>query len=282
MVQESIGAGSPAQSIKLAVKSSDNVVLAVTFVIITLAAVLLAEEKLGILIVFLIISGISLFYIRLYQISFLGNAFRVQNGRQAHLLESIRRIAHQLDMPSVDVYIAQDPYLNAFAVGYARPFTVVLHSAIVEELTREELEAILYHEMAHIKLKHTIITAYLYPVGLLVPLFGPVVTWVFGFWTRRAELACDRVAVTFIGNPHVVVSALMKVHVGAKFAQYMNEEGVIYQDKVGSGVMRLISQSIVSHPFLVTRVREIMSYSYKINLLQTQPQPRPFPSSESL
>lgn len=265
---------------KLAKKSSDNVVLAVTFVLVFLASLLLAEEKLEILIAFFIVTGVSLFYIRLYQISFLGNAFRVQNGRHAHLLDSVRRIAQQLDMPPVDVYIAQDPYLNAFAVGYTRPFTIVLHSAIVEELTKEELEAILYHEMAHIKLKHTLITAYLYPIGLLIPLFGPVVTWIFGFWSRRAELACDRVAVTLTGNPHIVVSALMKVHVGSRFAQYMSEEGVMYQDKIGSGLMRLISQSTASHPFLVTRVHEIMSYSYQINLLQPQPQPQPQPLSQ--
>ncbi len=258
--------------LKLSKKTGDTIVLFITIIALILGSFFLAdqlfEEVEGLLTAFFIILGISLFYIKLYQISFLGNAFRVQNGRHAHLIDSIRIVAHKLDMPPVDVYIAQDPYLNAFAIGYTRPFTIVLHSAIVEELTREELESILIHEMAHIKLKHTIITAYLYPVGILIPILGPFLTWIFGFWTRRAELACDRVAATIMRDPHIVASALMKVHVGSKFAQYMHEEGVIYQDKVGAGAMRQLSQSLSSHPFLVTRIHEVFNHSYNIGLLK--------------
>ncbi len=268
--------------LELAKKSSDTVVLIITVVILVLVAVILAEEKLSALLAIMIVVGVSLFYVKLYQISFLGNAFRVQNGRHAHLVDSVRTIAHQLDMPPVDVYIAQDPYLNAFAVGYTRPYTIVLHSAIVEELSKAELDVILFHEMAHIKLKHTAIVSYVYPIGILIPVLGPMVRWIFGFWSRRAELACDRVASTFTRDPHTVVSALMKIHVGSKFAQYMSEEGVLYQDKIGSGAMRLISQSMYSHPFLVTRVREVMSHSYKTGILTTPQTPTaPVPAATS-
>jgi Zn-dependent protease with chaperone function len=207
--------------LSVAKKSSDLTILIVTILVLSLAFVLIAEEKTVLFIVVVMITIASLFYIRLHQISFLGNAFRVQNGQHAYLIGMVQKIAQQLEMPTVDVFITQDPVLNAFALGYSKPYTIVLHSAIVEQLTKEELEAILFHEMAHIKLKHTIITAYLYPAGQIIPVLGPLFTWIFGFWSRRAELACDRVAVAYTQSPHIVISALMKVHVGSRFAEYL-------------------------------------------------------------
>ena len=158
---------------------------------------------------------VSLIYVRIFQITFLGNALRIQNGRHAYLLQIVQEISTNLQMPSVDVYITQDPYLNAFAVGYARPFTIVLHSATVEELSPEELRAILIHEMAHIKYRHTIISAYTQPLSVLVPVLGPAITWLFGFWSRRAEMACDRLAISYTRDPDTAINALVKVHVGA-------------------------------------------------------------------
>ncbi len=220
----------------------------------------------GFVVSFVIILAVILLYIRLYQIKFLGNALRVQTGRHAYLLEIVDEVSGRLNMPKVDVFIAQDPYLNAFAVGYHHPYTIVLHSATVDELTPEELKAILVHEMGHIKYKHTIIMAYIQPMSVLVPVLGPIVAWSFGFWSRRAELACDRLATAYMNDPHVVASALMKVHVGSKFAAYMTEEGVYKQDVQSKGVMRLLSQSLATHPFLVTRVSEIMNFSKRAKI----------------
>lgn len=249
-------------AVVLARERTDIVVLGITLMF--LFGVLLYSGlaiDLSLVIVFAMLLGGILFYIRLYQIGFLGNALRVQSGRHAYLLEIVNEISANLKMPKVDVFIAQDPYLNAFAVGYHHPYTIVLHSAIVDELSPEELKAILVHEMGHIKYRHTVILAYLNPFSLLVPILGPFVSWAFGFWSRRAELACDRLATAYMGNPHVVSSALMKVHVGSKFAEYLTEEGVYQQDIYSKGTMRKLSQSLSGHPFLVTRVREINRFA---------------------
>jgi Zn-dependent protease with chaperone function len=247
-------------------KSGDTVVLFVTITIVVLAGFLLAENVVEIFAALLIVLLIALFYIKLYQISFLGNAFRVQNGRYAPLKDMVQTIARDLHMPYVDVFITQDPYLNAFAVGYSRPFTIVLHSAIVQELTEAELRAILTHEMAHVKYRHTVVSAYTQPLVMLVPVLGPVTGWIFGFWHRRAELTADRLALAYTKDSSTLINALMKVHIGSKFAEYMQEEGVLYQAQISSGPMRLLAQSLQTHPMLVTRVKEVMKSAHKFGL----------------
>ncbi|OGL31333.1 hypothetical protein A3F37_03135 [Candidatus Saccharibacteria bacterium RIFCSPHIGHO2_12_FULL_41_12] len=210
--------------------------------------------------------GFSLFAVRLYQINYLGNALRVQNGRHSFLRDIANKISRDLDMPQVDVFISQNPFLNAFAIGYIKPYTIVLHSAIVEELTQQEVTSIIAHEMGHIKLKHTWVSAYVNPLAVLVPFLGPVIGWIFGFWGRRAELAADRVAVAYTRNPHTVVSALTKVYVGSKFAEYMGEEGIAFQQKMSHGLMKLMAQSTASHPFLTTRGYEAIRFAQKLGI----------------
>lgn len=268
----SVSSSSPPQQpnlLKVAKERMDAVVLMLTAMFLgglfLLSGVAL---DIGLIIFFAIVLGGILFYIRLFQIGFLGNALRVQSGKHAHLLEMVNEISATLAMPTVDVFITQDPYLNAFAVGYHHPYTIVLHSATVDELTPDELKAVLVHEMGHIKYKHTIITAYTQPMSVLVPVLGPIVAWSFGFWSRRAELTCDRLATAYVGSPHTVASALMKIHVGSKFAAYLTEEGVYQQDVYSKGTMRQLSQSLSTHPFLVTRVREVMEFAKRSGIVQ--------------
>jgi Zn-dependent protease with chaperone function len=252
--------------VRIARKGSDVTVLIITLVLLCVGGLILATDALELFITAMAFLAFSLLYIRLYQISFLGNAFRVQNGRYAKLKTMVEDVAQDLKMPYVDVFIAQDPYLNAFAIGYTHPFTIVLHSAIVEQLDDKELRAVLCHEMGHIKYKHTMISAYTTPLTQLIPIIGPITGWFFGYWSRRAELTCDRLALAYTRDPHTVITALIKIHVGPKFAEYMQEEGVLYQARVGKGAMRAMAQSLSSHPYLVTRVKEVIKYAEALQL----------------
>ncbi len=260
--------------IRIARKSSDLTVLIITIIIALLFFVFLADQRIQLFYIGMVLMLVILFYIRLYQISFLAGALRVQNSRHAYMAKMVAEISVNLKMPYVDVFITQDPYLNAFALGYTHPFTIVLHSATVDGLTEAEVRAVLVHEMGHIKYKHTMISAYLTPFTQLIPFIGPFSSWLFGFWSRRSELTADRLALAYTRDPHTVAMALIKVHVGANYAQYMEEQGVLYQEHISHGTMRKLAQSLQGHPFLVTRIQEILKYSqiFGINNPQLPPQ----------
>lgn len=246
--------------VDVARKKTDTVVLIITLLV---ALALLGIVAISDYTILFIVAGsvlASLFYVSIFQTSLLAGSMRVQNGKHAYLLEIANEITTALDVPPVDIYITQEPYLNAFAIGYTRPFSIVLHSAVVENLSSEEIKAILLHEIGHVVYHHTVITSY---IGSLanVPGVGPLSNWFFGFWSRRAELACDRLAAAYLGDAEPVMNALVNIHVGPKTGQYMGVEGVVYQDIKGKGVMRAIAQSLRSHPFLVTRISEVAVFS---------------------
>lgn len=250
------------EAVRIARKKSDVTVLIIT-VLIALGFVGFMSIGSPDVLIFVIVSLLaSLFYVSLFQVRLLASSMRVQNGKHAFLLDIANEITTNLKVPPVDIYITQDPYLNAFAIGYTRPFSIVLNSAVVERLSEKEIKAILLHEIGHVIYHHTIITSYIAPLSSL-PVVGAIITWVFGFWSRRAELTCDRLATAYTRDSHSVMSALIDIHVGAGIGEYMGEEGVIYQDIKGRGLMRKISQSLQTHPFLVTRVSEIINFSNK-------------------
>jgi len=50
------------------------------------------------------------------------------------------------------VYIINADYMNAFASGYRRTFSdVAITRGLMEKLTRDELAAVMAHELSHIK-----------------------------------------------------------------------------------------------------------------------------------
>lgn len=89
-------------------------------------------------------------------------------------------------------------------------------------------------------------------------------------WQRAAELTCDRAALLVVQDPHVVVSALMKLAGGStRYASELNLEEYIAQadefdrasdTRLGRVVSQGMSQGL-THPFPVHRVRELKLWS---------------------
>lgn len=74
---------------------------------------------------------------------------RKENKRVYNLLENIC-ISQGMKMPRLN--LIQDDSLNAFASGISdRSFAITLSTGIVEKLDDEELEAVLAHELTHIR-----------------------------------------------------------------------------------------------------------------------------------
>ncbi|OGY21314.1 MAG: hypothetical protein A2113_00290 [Candidatus Woykebacteria bacterium GWA1_44_8] len=225
------------------------------------------DAVLGYVLLALGVTAFYLFLIRLVQRQFLGNALRVERGHFSNLKVITGQIAALLRMAEPEVYIFQDPYLNAFSMGFKRPYTIALHSAIVEYLDQEELTAVLVHEVGHIWFGHTRISAYVTPVVFQIPIVSPVMEYIFGFWARRTELSCDRLALLVTRNPRAVIEGLVKGHVGPHFLQQLDAEGVLFQEHQTRGFLNKLAQSISTHPFMTTRIKRLLEYARELGLV---------------
>lgn len=199
---------------------------------------------------------VGMFLVRMQRQTMLGNSLQVEYSDYAWLREWANQVAADLQMPRVEIFVTQDPVINAYAFGFARPYAIVLQSGTIRYLTHDELKVVVVHEMGHIKYGHTNASVYLQPF-LLLPIVNIVGTWIAGFWQRRTEFTCDRLALMYMADSELVKAALIKVHVGPDVAKAMNDTARQWLHYTAERPMNRLAQTFSSHPFLVRRLSQI-------------------------
>ena len=191
-----------------------------------------------------------------------------------HLHKLLIEACQILDLEPPQLYVQQNPTPNAytFAMRGKQPF-VVLHTSLIEMLTPEEIQAVIAHELGHLKCEHGV---YLTMANVLVLAANLLPTWGTILaqslqeqmlqWVRCAEFSCDRAALLAIQDPKVVMSVLMKLAGGSPtLAPQLNLDAFIEQakayDSFGTdslGEMLQAAQTAqLTHPVPVIRAREI-------------------------
>jgi len=207
-------------------------------------------------VLFAAILGLGMFFVRMQRQTMLGNSLQVEYSDYAWLRDWANTVATDLGMPRVEVFITQDPTINAYAFGFARPYTIVLQSGAIRYLTHDELKVVIVHEMGHIKYGHTSASMYLSPF-LSFPIISVVGTWIAGFWQRRTELTCDRLALMYLEDSELVKASLIKIHVGPDVAKSMNETARQWLQYNAERPMNHLAQTFSTHPFLVRRLSHV-------------------------
>jgi len=146
-----------------------------------------------------------------------------------HLHTMLQRACAVLDIPKdrqPELYVRQNPIPNAYtlAVQSDRPF-IVMHTAILDLLDDAEVEAVIAHELGHLKCDHGtwLSAANILLLGTsLLPLPARVLRPLLerlqedlGAWQRAAELSCDRAALLVAQEPWVPLSMMLKLSGGA-------------------------------------------------------------------
>jgi Zn-dependent protease with chaperone function len=180
-----------------------------------------------------------------------------------------------LDLEIPQLYLKQHPSPNAYtmAVRGKKPF-IVVHTSLVDLLTPAELQAVLAHELGHLKCEHgvylTLANLIVMATGGLVPGIGNSIAQNLQAqmlqWLRCAEFSCDRAALLVSQDPKTVVSVLMKLSGGSPLlAPLLNVDAFLAQarayEEIGStsfGKMLTSMQTEqLSHPVPVLRAKEI-------------------------
>eukprot|EP00803_Ostreobium_quekettii_P009336 evm.model.scf_4141.1 EVM.evm.TU.scf_4141.1 scf_4141:1377-3295(+) len=143
--------------------------------------------------------------------------------------------AHMLQMEPPELYVRQSPVPNAYTLAIAgrKPF-IVVHTSLVELLTPAELQAVISHELGHLKCDHGVwlTVANVLALGTLsvLPVISNAVEEGLMRWLRAAELTCDRCALLVAQDRRVVISALMKLAGGTpSLASELNIDAFLQQ-----------------------------------------------------
>lgn len=195
-----------------------------------------------------------------------------------HLYKILLDACHTLDLEPPQLYVRQHPVPNAytFAMRGKQPF-IVIHTSLIELLNLEEIQAVLGHELGHLKCEHGV---YLTLGNLIVLAAGQISTW-GGIiaqsiqnqileWVRCAEFTCDRAALLATQNPKVVASVLMKLAGGSpSISAQLNIDAFLAQARAYKEfshtelgeALRQLQTAQLTHPLPVLRAKEIDRWS---------------------
>ncbi len=190
-------------------------------------------------------------------------------------------------MPKPKVYIIESDQPNAFATGRSpSKAAVAATTGIMNILTREELYAVMAHEISHVRNRDTrtstivatlagAITMLTYwatwsmmlggrrdnqnmLVGLLAIIVAPIAAAMIQFAISRSrEYEADRTGAQICGKPAALASALRKLEAGAQRIPMQVSEGTaalfIVNPLRGKSMARLFS----THPPMDDRIRRL-------------------------
>lgn len=217
----------------------------------------------------------------------MGNSIQVGPRQYASVYQIFRECLRDLDIyPEPDLFVAQNPIVNAFALGQERP-SITLNTGLLDLLSEAELRSVIAHELGHIKCGHTtLIQMAMWTTtvisGLAEMTFGlsQLITtgllMAFYEWLRKAELSADRAALLVTDDLTPVMQAMMRMAGGSsryaheldleEFSRQSDRYQALDQDGLNQVYKFFLYNNISSgvfltHPFTVERVHFLREWS---------------------
>jgi len=169
-----------------------------------------------------------------------------QNGDEQWLVSTVQRLAERagIGMPEVAIYEGD---ANAFATGaFKNSSLVAVSTGLLQSMTREEVEAVLGHEVAHVangdmvtltliqgvvntfvvflsrvvgyvvdraifKTERGVGPGYMITVIVCQIVFGLAASIIVAWFSRQREFRADAGSATYLNNPRPMINALRRL-----------------------------------------------------------------------
>lgn len=220
-------------------------------------------------------------------------AKEVTESQAPELYGIVRRLAQKAEIPMPKVYIIEEEQPNAFATGRnPKHAAVAVTTGIMRILTREELEGVIGHELAHVKHRDILISTIAATIAGAISYLAQMAQWAMIFGGRRGEdeeggnpiaafvmmivgpiaamivqmaisrsreYAADEGGAKIAGNPRYLSGALKKLHWASQKipmeANPATSHMFIVNPLSGGGLFKLFS----THPPIEERIARLES-----------------------
>lgn len=207
------------------------------------------------------------------------------------LHNTVEGIAIAAGVPKPKLYVIDDTAPNAFATGRdPRHSSIVVTTGLLQKLKRDELEAVLAHEMSHVRNQDvrymTLITvmaafivlladivlrsrinsrdagkagAVLLVVALVLAILAPIVAQLVKFAaSRRREFLADADGALLVRNPDALARALIKVSRDKEALEAANRATAhLYFENPFKGSGGFLDHLFSTHPPVEARVKAL-------------------------
>ena len=213
------------------------------------------------------------------------------NADEAWIVETVRKFADQsgIGMPEVGIYEGEP---NAFATGaFKNSALVAVSTGLLRGMTREEVEAVIGHEVAHVAngdmvtmaliqgVMNTFVVFLSRLIGSLIDgalrrgsdssgpgigyyvstvvldiLFGFLAGIIVAWFSRQREFRADRGAARLMGQPNSMINALARL--GGMHAQGAD----MPKNLAAMGIAGNIGKLFSTHPPMEERIAALRAY----------------------
>lgn len=223
-------------------------------------------------------------------------AKEVSESEAPELYGIVRRLAHRAELPMPRVCIMNEDQPNAFATGRNPSHgTVAVTTGIMRILSREELEGVLAHELAHVKHRDILVSTVAATIAGAISYLAQMAQWTMIFGGRRdddeggspiaaivmmivgpiaamlvqmaisrsREYGADEGGARISGNPRYLADALRKLQMASQRipmdANPATAHLFIVNPLSGGGIIKLFS----THPPIEERIARLESMSLR-------------------
>lgn len=226
--------------------------------LISMAALL--ASGMGVGLVWLILLASGYFFTNLGRARLLANAVQCSSTQLPELHRALLYSQTGLPDTKVNLFVTQDPVMNAYTFGYHEPYTIVLTSGLVSKFTSQEVQAVLGHELGHIHFKHVAL------INLMAMSVTGIEQLIFFQWSRSCEYTADAVALHASGNdPRPMISALLKLASGLENLSVDLDDFLEQVQKGDASNVSGKAEILSTHPFINNRTRRLIELASKRN-----------------
>lgn len=217
-----------------------------------------------------------------YEASLTAGNVKITEKNFPQTYEIFKECGDILDLKKLpNFYVTQESGPHVFTTGADETFLVV-SSALIDLMTRDELYFIIGHEMGHIKSNHviyndlanwikhiaTVAGNFTFGIGEIVGmgLMTAIINWI-----KKSEFTADRAGLIACQDVDIATKALIKLALGSKklFSQISINEYILRgeeleedEDKIAVfKSARTIQNITLTHPFTTTRVKLLREWA---------------------
>ncbi len=195
------------------------------------------------------------------RVKLLASAVRVQVELLPNVGRSFERLSALVpgDKP-LEAYVFSDPQINAFLIDGGRSHIIGISSTAVAQLSAEELEFVIGHELGHAVYGHLDVAA-----EVMLRALDPTLEQArrIRAWQRASEISADRAGLVACGSLEVAASALFKTVCGlalpgvcVRAADFAAQWDHLATEMVEAGIR---DQWQLSHPFPPLRMKALQA-----------------------
>ncbi len=159
----------------------------------------------------------------------------------------LERIMETMDLTGLALLRSPSDSPLAYSIGGKRRAALVISDGLEKLLDKEEMQAVITHELAHIKNDDTRAKIFISAYRRIL-FFDPALRLVERLYAREKELLADEVAMRFTGKPNSLAYALLKISsntnsVACDLTSSISEGDMSVKPSVKERINRLLKQT---------------------------------------